>query len=298
MTDRPTLTRHAPAKINLALAVGPRCASDGMHPIASWMAPISLFDTVTVQRLAECEPSRFEIIWAPDAMRPTPIDWPIEADLAVRAVRAIEAEIEKPLPVAMRVEKRIPTGAGLGGGSSDAGAALLVVRELFGLDIPDDRLAAIASTLGSDVPFFLGDGPALVTGFGETITRTEPIAESGAIALLSPSFGCATGAVYAAFDSMEPREFRSEGAERLANNAVLDDAGCFNDLAEAAERVDPSLAQMRAMIESAASIRAHITGSGSAMFVLCGDYAEAERVIESTRRFVGSIAGAVVSFRQ
>jgi len=124
MTDGTKLELLAPAKLNLALAVGPARASDGMHPIASWMVPIGLCDTITMQRLDDSEESLFEIVNDPAALRVAPIDWAVESDLAVRAVRAIEADAGRPLPVAMRVEKRIPVGAGLGGGSSDAAAAL------------------------------------------------------------------------------------------------------------------------------------------------------------------------------
>jgi 4-diphosphocytidyl-2-C-methyl-D-erythritol kinase len=301
MTNRPSLTRppkrpltrRAHAKINLALAVGAARAGDALHPIASWMAPIGLCDTVTIQRLDAGEPSRFEVMLDPSALRPGPIDWPLDRDLAVRAVRAIEAEAGIALPVAMRVEKRIPVGAGLGGGSSDAAAALLGVRALFGLEISDDRLSAIALALGSDVPFFLGEGPALVTGHGERVERTPPVAGIGAIALLVPPFGCDTGAVYRSLDTMERAGFRPDAVAQLARGAVFDDAGCFNDLAGAAEKSEPALAQLRAAIESAASVRAHITGSGSAMFVCCASPEEGERVVEAARRFAGPIAGLV-----
>jgi len=298
MTGPDTLTREAHAKINLALAVGRPRESDGMHPIASWMAPIGLCDTVTLRRLGDDEPSRFEIDWAPDAVRPTPIDWPIERDLAACAVRALEAESGAPLPVAMRIEKRIPVGAGLGGGSSDAAAALLGVREMFGLPVPDERLAAIAHGLGSDAPFFLEDGPALVTGFGETIERTPRVTGAETIALFVPPFGCATGAVYAAYGSIDAGAFRSDLAADLARAAVVRSADLFNDLAPAAERVEPALTEFRIRIESAASVRAHITGSGSAVYAVCDGRAEAERVVESTRRFVGPIAGIIARFMQ
>ena len=298
MTDRKTLTRQAHAKINLALAVGPARASDGMHPIASWMAPIDLCDTVAMQRLPDGDGSRFEIAWAPEALRPTPIDWPIEADLAVRAVRAMETETGRALPVAMRVVKRIPVGAGLGGGSSDAAAALLGVRALFNLEIDDARLGEIALGLGSDAPFFLGDGPALVTGFGHEIERTPAVVGADAVALLIPSFSCATGAVYGAVDSLGQQDFRCDLVAQLACEGVVRDADLFNDLAQGAERVEPALIEIRARIASAAGVRVHITGSGSAMFAVCQSASEADRVVESARRFAAPIAGAVVKFKR
>lgn len=297
MTDGSKLTLPAPAKINLALAVGPARAGDGMHPIASWMAPIGLSDTITAQRLADSDESRFEVVNDPAALRPAPIDWPLELDLAVRAVRALEAHAGRALPVAMRVEKRIPVGAGLGGGSSDAAATLLAVRELFQLAITDEALAGIALGLGSDVPFFLGDGPALVTGFGETIERTPPVTGAEFITIFAPPFACATGAVYAAFDRLPAAEFRASAVGAMARSGSFNDSDCFNDLAPAAEAVEPSLAEFRARISAAASVPAHVTGSGSAVFTISGTFAEAERILETARRYVGSIAGAVTKFR-
>lgn len=298
MTKRRTLSLRAHAKINLALAVGPPRESDGMHPIATWMAPIDLCDTVTIRLLGSREQNRFEITWAPDALRPTQIDWPIESDLGVRAVRALESETGGLPPLALRVEKRIPVGAGLGGGSSDAASVLLAVRELLALNITDERLVSIALGLGSDVPFFLGEGPALVTGVGEEIERTPAITGAGAIAVLIPPFGCATGAVYRAYDQMERAGFRSDAVATMSRRAVLREADLFNDLASAAERVEPALGETRARVEAASSAIAHITGSGSAIFVLCEDDAEALRVIESARRFVGAVSGMVSGVTQ
>lgn len=297
MTAGTKLELLAPAKLNLALAVGPAQESDGMHPIASWMAPIGLCDTITMQRLGDGEQSRFEIVNDPAALRPAPIDWDLESDLAVRAVRAIEAEAGKRLPVAMRVEKRIPVGAGLGGGSSDAAAALRGVRDLFELSIANDRLAELALALGSDVPFFLGDGPALVTGFGETIERTPEVTGAEFVTLFAPPFACATGAVYGAFDRLPKSEFRAAAVEAMARSGQFRDGDCFNDLAAAAESVEPSLAEFRARISAAASVPAHVTGSGSAVFTISSTFAEAERILETARRYVGSIAGAVTKIR-
>lgn len=297
MTAGTKLELLAPAKLNLALAVGPARESDGMHPIASWMAPIGLCDTVTMQRLDDGEQSRFEIVNDPAALRPSPIDWGVESDLAVRAVRAIEAEAGKPLPIAMRVEKRIPVGAGLGGGSSDAAAALRGVRDLFELSTADERLAELALGLGSDVPFFLVDGPAMVTGFGETIERTPQVTGAEFVTLFAPPFACATGAVYGAFDRLPQGVFRAATVESMARSGQFRDADCFNDLAAAAEAIEPSLAEFRARISAAASVPAHVTGSGSAVFTISGTFAEAERVLETARRYVGSIAGAVTKFR-
>jgi 4-diphosphocytidyl-2-C-methyl-D-erythritol kinase len=194
---------RAHAKVNLALAVGapipegkPRA---GMHPIASWMVAIDLADEVEIRA---AERATFEIEWASGA----PIEWEPRDDLAVRAHAEMERAVGHRLPARIRVRKHIPAGGGLGGGSADAGAVLRGLDAMFKLRLPEPELHAIASRLGSDVPFFVDPGvdvdrpprPALVTGLGGTIERTP--ATSGDVTLFFPSFGCPTGAVYAAFD--------------------------------------------------------------------------------------------------
>ena len=174
----PEVVRSAPAKVNLALSVGDaepaerdgaRNPRAGWHPIASWMVCVDLMDRVRVT--PGSEGSTHRIAWAEDAPRPTPIDWPVEKDLAVRAHRALERRVGRTLPCAVAVEKRIPVGGGLGGGSSDAAAALLALREAFDLPLSDAELAAVGAGLGSDVAFFVDaeHGPGVVTGFGEGV---------------------------------------------------------------------------------------------------------------------------------
>ena len=157
MPDSLAITAYA--KLNLALSVGPPVPPRGYHPIASWFVCIGLSDTLRLTRLQPGSPSRHTIRWAPGAPRPTPIDWPVERDLAVRAHRLLEHHTGRPLPVDMTVDKRIPVGAGLGGGSSDAAAALRALNTLFSLGLPADQLRALASHLGSDIPFFIDEDP-------------------------------------------------------------------------------------------------------------------------------------------
>jgi 4-diphosphocytidyl-2-C-methyl-D-erythritol kinase len=303
-------TRLAPAKLNLMLSVGEALPEGhpkrGYHPIASWFAAIDLCDEVEVTRL-EAGSSRYGVRWAEDAPRKSMIDWPLEKDLAVRAHRALEARVGVALPVAMTLTKRIPVGGGLGGGSSDAAACLLAVREAFGLDVADDGLREVAMGLGSDVAYFVDDsqeggGPrmAIVSGLGDVIERVPPggTGEASAppieqpILLVVPPFGCATQAVYKAFDdtlAAELKEYRLDravagatGRERstapkdqmvrtraakMLERGEIETDLLFNDLARPAFAVEPRLGQLVTALSNATRSPAHVTGSGSCVFL-------------------------------
>ncbi len=271
-----TQTRRAHAKLNLALSVGPPIPAGqpgaGYHPIASWMHAIDLADEVTARRLPPDERSMARVKWADDARRPSPIDWPIDQDLAFRAHAALEAEAGRRLPVELIVTKRIPVGGGLGGGSCDAAATLLVLNALFELRFPAEQLIRVGASLGSDVPFFIDPQnqtarPALVLGLGERIERLAPVAGApGEVLLLLPPFGCPTGAVYRAFDSLPGARLREADVRQLAAGGEPD-AALFNDLTAAAERVEPRLRELRERAERVSGSPARMTGSGSTLFL-------------------------------
>lgn len=272
-TDSITIQAHA--KVNLALAVdhaierGPHA---GMHPICSWMAPVGLADTIEIERLEEGLSATFDIRWAETDR---PVEWPSESDLTVRAHRAIEAEHNRTLPVRLRCRKHIPAGGGLGGGSADAAAALRGIDALFQLRTAEADLHRLAATLGSDIPFFIdavrtpdhAPRPAIVSGLGDRIERLAS-APSGELTLIFPPFGCPTGAVYRAFDSDPPPTFRENAVRAAANATVPNDADLLNDLMPAAVRTEPRLAEIRDLAASLAGRPAHLSGSGSTLFLL------------------------------
>jgi len=275
-------TRRAYAKINLVLSVGPPLPPGdpraGMHPIASWMHCIDLFDEVSIEPLEEGRASTLEVRWAADAPQPSPIDWPQERDLGFRALKLLEMEVGRPLPAAIRITKRIPVGGGLGGGSSDAAAVLAGVKELFGLDLGSTHLAELSRELGSDVGFFLDEGagparPAVVRGLGDRIERTAAVARG--VVLILPRFGCATGQVYGAYDRLGAAALREDEVRAIAAAGDVDDARLFNDLAAPAEVVRPELRGLRERAMAAAGRPVHMTGSGSTLFVLAADGAGA-----------------------
>ena len=290
MPDRATISTRCPAKLNLALSVGaPDPELNGLHPIASWMMAVDLCDDLELVALGDDTLSRYAILWKDDAPRPTEIDWAIRDDLAVRAHLALEDRVRRRLPVQLKLEKRIPVGGGLGGGSSNAAAVLRAGNQLFGLGLSDEELADIGAGLGSDVPFFItGGGSALVEGVGATLTPTHPdsdrIPEIHAVVLF-PEEQCPTGPVYAAFDVHSPDAAVDGGAVR-ALLARAHDSGLshgfgdhlFNDLAQAVWQEYPSIhAQLEALAQ-VAEAPVHLSGSGSSLFVICDDAMHAEHL--------------------
>lgn len=270
---------RAHAKINLCLALGPAeppgSERAGWHRIATWMHTVDLADEVGVEPARG--PSTLSVAWAPDAVRPTPVDWTPDKDLGWRALRALEREAGRSLPTRLVVTKRIPTGAGLGGGSSDAGAVLRAVNGAWALGLGTERLRAIGATLGSDVAFFAGASrAALVRGFGEIVE--ERAAVRAGVVLVAPAFSCPTRGVYQAFDALGPGVMRGVEVERAMGRAIAsgrveggEGGELFNDLAPAAERVRPALAGLRAGLAAGLGEPVHVTGSGSALFLLCDE---------------------------
>ncbi len=270
-----------------------------MHPIASWMVTTDFADVLHLARLPTDRRSMYAIEWAENAPRTSPIDWPISRDLAVRAHLALEAFAGRPLPVRMRLAKRIPVGGGLGGGSSNAAAMLRAVNELFELGASSADLARIAGTLGSDVPFLVRGGSAMVEGLGERLHHFDRVPDLHAV-LAFPDAACPTGPVYGRFDAMRPDAAVQAArvralAESAANGAKLAHDSPFNDLALPACAVAPVLADLIEEIEHVAERRVHVSGSGSTLFFLCSGRLEADLLAAQVRQRVAlpAIAASV-----
>lgn len=283
MTDNrlsPSLQLSCPAKVNLALSVGSP-DERGMHPIASWMVAVNFADSLKLTKRSD-GPSEFVIEFATDEETGQPaglVDWPIEKDLCFRAHAMLEQHIGRALPVELRLYKRIPAGAGLGGGSSNAAQTLVALDRLFDLHVHPRDLLEISKALGSDVAFGLGVSrgvpSAIVTGLGEEIT---PAPRKGTLdlVLIMPPFGCPTGPVYKAFDELHgfaPSEEEVKPVElgrvkSLTSAITIPQNGPFNDLAEPACLVRPELREVKSKLEAALSLPVHITGSGSTLFVI------------------------------
>ena len=177
---------EAPAKVNLSLLVG-SAGADGYHPIESLVQTVEFCDSLSVE---ESDEDSFIVIGA---------DLDEEDNLVVGALRSVRDRVFVP-PVAMQLDKRIPLGAGLGGGSSDAAAMLLAATGLARQ--PTSLAEDLAPGLGSDVPLFLIGGSIQVSGYGEVIESQRPL-EGFAIAIAVPGFELATADVYRKWDRMQ-----------------------------------------------------------------------------------------------
>jgi len=249
----------APAKLNLALDLGPP-RGDGYHAIRTVMQAVSLGDRLFVT------PAPAFALTDPD------VDGP---DLVERAARLFTDATGVAARVRVEVRKRIPLGAGLGGGSSDAAATLRALRELLLPTLPWPDLLAMARGLGSDVAFFLGESPlALCEGRGEILTALPPRAERYAV-IAWPGVQLSTASVYAR---------SAPGPGGAADEVVRGADTARNDLEAAALAACPELARMcREAREH--GLRLKVTGSGSAAYALYRDPGAALAALRSLERF-------------
>jgi len=269
-------TAFAPAKVNLFLHVGAP-GEDGFHPICSLMAFADIGDRV----------STFEA----DALAlrvagPFARDLAGEGDnLVLRAARALIAEARRPVaPMGLTLEKLLPVASGLGGGSSDAGAALRLLREALELKVDDARLEALAGSLGADGAACLWGAPAIAEGRGERLSAAPGLPPLDAV-LVNPRTPVSTAEVYRRFDAdgrfgdvsppTEPETF--EDATELAAWLV----GQRNDLEAAAIAVSPVVGSvLETLAGEPEALLARVSGSGGTCFALCASDIEAESLAE------------------
>ena len=238
------------AKVNLSLVVYAPSA-DGYHPLSGVFQSVSWFDTVSITgaRIDEVTVSNDE----------APSD---ESNLAFKSVDAVRRLARISTPVSVRIMKRIPSGAGLGGGSADAAAALGLMASRYGID--DEQAADIAESLGADVPFSFVGGSRRVEGRGERLTEIEPM-EGFALAIVVPPFSLSTPEVFRRWDSLggPTGEMVPEPAlpPRLRGGMPV-----RNDLYPAAVALDPRIADWKAELSRSWGTPVAMTGSGSALF--------------------------------
>ncbi len=276
----------SPAKVNLVLAVGEKQES-GFHEVQTIMHSLALHDTLSMRRfddegsgdglqvMLKCE-SSFTI---------DPLLIKAEENIAYKAV----VELAKALgrtqdeTIEMILNKVIPAEAGLGGGSSNAAAALVGAATLWGVGVEDERVQEVASRLGADVSFFLKGGCARLSGKGDVFeAQLEP--RSGFVLLVRPDAGVSTGKAYAAFDE-DPVLPSSEYLSSIAALDAAADVSLYNNLEKAACSVTPVVAQVLEWGRAAAGEEdVVLCGSGSAVCCIFGSYqAACEASVEARK---------------
>lgn len=244
----------APAKLNLFLHITGRRA-DAYHLLQSVFMLIDWCDTLHFELRRDGVISRTDLGMAVHQ------DLPAE-DLSVRAARALQAATGTTLGVHISLEKRIPSQAGMGGGSSDAASCLLALQRLWGLRLPPAKLMALALSLGADVPFFLCGSHAWVEGIGELITPiTLPAAR---FLVIKPAAGLSTQAIFSS-----PELKRDTKTATIQGFAANDNGRVYgfghNDLQPVAEKLCPPMVQSLNWL-AAQGLQGRMTGSGSAVF--------------------------------
>ena len=281
----------APAKVNLTLEIlGIR--PDGFHALRSLLMPVSLYETLEIE---PCECGRIGCATRLEDVPPFDMESvPLERHLAVRAARALQAEAARRLGetaaaalpgASLRIVKRVPVGAGMGGGSADAAAALRDLDDFWGLGLPPEELARIGATFASDVPGMVLGGPVVMEGRGECVRRLDcpPSAPPLWLVLAFCGEPISTRDVYTACPEtalgpegcLEQMEVAvATGCPRMAAEAL------FNGLEVPAFSRHPRTAELPGALRRAGALGAALSGSGGVVFGIAEDEAHA-RFIQS-----------------
>jgi len=267
---------RAPAKLNLFLEVlGKR--PDGYHELETVMVATQWYDELT---LKEGRPDTQIELSCDGADLPTD-----QSNLVLRAAHVLCQSVGRERPAVIELTKRIPVGAGLGGGSSDAAATLVGLNLLWDLKLAHADLVQLAAEIGSDVPFFLYGPAAVCRGRGEQVTPLclgSPLH----VVVVCPRQGLSTARVFARLKPPVPGDTRSvESMCEALRQGRLDQVahGLFNRLEAPAYAIDPSLAELHAQLGVAPAQGSLMTGSGSAHFALCPGAGGAHRLAQALR---------------
>ncbi len=253
----------APAKLNLFLHVLRRRA-DGYHELQSAFVPIDLADTLDFELRDDGAITRSgDIVGEP------------QMDLALRAARLLQLESGTKRGVAINVDKRVPAGSGMGGGSSDAATTLIALNRLWRLGWPRAKLASLAPRLGADVAFFLGTGPAFVEGIGERVTPIEfPPAW---FAVVRPQVAVATAEIFA--DPGLTRDTKATIISAFSAGLAQFPRALYgaNDLEAVVRRQVPEVDAALTLLSRFGAAR--MTGSGSAVFMAAATEEQAREAV-------------------
>lgn len=251
------------AKINLGLNIVNR-RTDGYHDIETVFYPIALQDVVEIVPAKSNESTL--------TTYGREINCPVEKNLVMKAYRALEKDFNLP-PVDIYLHKNIPDGAGLGGGSSDAASVMLILNDMFELNIPKAELATRAARLGADCAFFIYNSPMMATGIGDILSPLEVPLHGMTLLLVKPDVSVPTAEAYS---KVTPKPSDTPLPEIL--NLPVDKwrDSLKNDFEPSVFYAHPELAQIKAQIYESGAIYASMSGSGSSIFGIfdCANMAE------------------------
>jgi 4-diphosphocytidyl-2-C-methyl-D-erythritol kinase len=278
-----SLRCHAPAKINLGLRVVGR-RDDGYHELVSLFAPLDFGDEIEIE-VSQSDALEVEIkLEGGEGAAPADA-----SNLGYRAAQAFAEAAGLHCRIALRIEKRVPVGAGLGGGSSDAGAVLRALSDLYPGAVDGSRLAEIALGLGADVPFFLDPRPTRVTGIGERLEAVDGL-PSLPVLLANPGIGLSTADVFRTFAAIQPALTKSASDRRIPPLSEPTSPGWTfkgvaglsleNDLEPIAVRLCPPIGRLQRQLEAAGAQIVGMSGSGATVFGLFESAEAAERALE------------------
>jgi 4-diphosphocytidyl-2-C-methyl-D-erythritol kinase len=258
----------APAKVNLSLKILGR-QDDGFHELDTLITPISLYDEI---RIDKAQPGKGIKFRCDDPSVPQRDD-----NLAVRAATAFFETTKIEPAVSIELRKKIPHGAGLGGGSSDAASVLLALNDLFDTKFPREALAKMAESIGSDVPFFLFRSAARCTGRGEIVMPLK-LHNHFSILLLKPAFAVTTPWAYSRWQHSQQIPGVRYEAQEFADQTFV------NDLERPVFEKFVFLAQLKMWLLSQPEVGAALmSGSGSTMFAVMRKNADADRVVKRAK---------------
>ncbi|MDE5928935.1 MAG: 4-(cytidine 5'-diphospho)-2-C-methyl-D-erythritol kinase [Muribaculaceae bacterium] len=261
-------------KINLGLYIERR-RPDGYHDIATVMFPVGWTDVLEIVPGKGQETRLF--------CYGRLVDCPTEKNLVIKAFRELEKAVGSLPPVDIHLEKIVPDGAGLGGGSADAAATLLATDKLFGLGLGTGRLAEIAAGIGADCPLFIYGRPMLATGTGTTLEAIDMNLHGLTLLIAKPR--CCSVSTAAAYAGVKPSGPAPDLHEILSLDVSLWRDCLKNEFEPSVFALAPEIGQLKQQMYDAGAMYAAMSGSGAAVFPLFSDREASDRLHETLSGF-------------
>lgn len=258
---------HAPAKVNLYLDVIDKRLDD-YHDIVSVMQVIGLYDIIQLEAAEKI------------SLKCPALDLPSESNLAYKAAVLLQEYATKGQGVSIKIDKHIPVGAGLGGGSSDAASVLIGLNQLWELDLNKQELMQIGERLGADIPFFIIKGTCLAEGIGTKITPLPNLCNMWFV-LVYPRINISTAWVYKNIKFKLTNQIKKVKIilDGLKHNDIMTvSAGCYNKLEDVTLNAYPQIKTIKDELMNAGCLAALMSGSGSCVFGITRSKEEADRI--------------------